>query len=378
MDDFYSYFIEFLSCCVNQIPISFNYKKYNITKLYNILKSHSLEHLLYNELKLSEIKVDDDTEKFLYKSYRNSIKKSALYDAEAETISRQFYAENIPFLFLKGSVIRKYYPEAYMRTMSDMDILIPQEQRKNAYNILIRNGYKPEVFDIGEEDVYSKPPYINIELHTSLIPCDKPWYSFFKTLEKEMLYSKENINENLYLYFIAHTAKHFKYGGIGARNVIDIFYLKKECNLDENYIDGKLKELKLFKFAKTFEAVADCWFNGKPFTHDTEKISEFIITSGTYGTVKRLMLSDKNVISGDKKSFVLKRIFPSKETLATAYPVLTDKPFLLPAIYVIRIFKAIFFKNIKLKTNINSIKNINEDDIKYMIEIYKTVGFEGD
>ena len=33
----------------------------------------------------------------------------------------------IPFVPLKGSVIRKYYPEAWMRTSSDIDVLVHKE-----------------------------------------------------------------------------------------------------------------------------------------------------------------------------------------------------------------------------------------------------------
>ena len=41
----------------------------------------------------------------------------------------------IPFLPLKGSVIRKYYPEPWMRTSCDIDLLIHKEEADNVVNL---------------------------------------------------------------------------------------------------------------------------------------------------------------------------------------------------------------------------------------------------
>ena len=38
----------------------------------------------------------------------------------------------IPFILLKGAVVRDFYPEAWMRTSSDIDVLVPRGELSHA------------------------------------------------------------------------------------------------------------------------------------------------------------------------------------------------------------------------------------------------------
>ena len=61
--------------------------------------------------------------------------KLSEYKAEYENLCSAFEKAQIPFLPLKGSVIRKYYPEAWMRTSCDIDILVHDEDVGRAKEI---------------------------------------------------------------------------------------------------------------------------------------------------------------------------------------------------------------------------------------------------
>ena len=54
-----------------------------------------------------------------------------------EEIRELFQANQIFYLPLKGSVLRKYYPEEWMRTSGDIDILIKEQDFACAKDLLI-------------------------------------------------------------------------------------------------------------------------------------------------------------------------------------------------------------------------------------------------
>ena len=53
-------------------------------------------------------------------------------------------AAKIPYIPLKGALLRAYYPEDYMRTSCDIDILIQKQNLKPAVEKLICNNYTCE------------------------------------------------------------------------------------------------------------------------------------------------------------------------------------------------------------------------------------------
>ena len=56
-------------------------------------------------------------------------------NSELETLKTAFEEEKIPFIPLKGSVIRQYYPEPWLRTSCDIDILVHEEDIERAIGL---------------------------------------------------------------------------------------------------------------------------------------------------------------------------------------------------------------------------------------------------
>lgn len=54
-----------------------------------------------------------------------------------EVISRCFEEEQIPFVLLKGATIRNLYPEPWLRTASDIDILVHEYDIDRACALLV-------------------------------------------------------------------------------------------------------------------------------------------------------------------------------------------------------------------------------------------------
>ena len=132
---------------------------------------------------------------------------------------------NISFLPLKGSVIRKYYPEPWMRTSCDIDILVREEDSEKAKSILVDdNGYSFK--GKGSHDLsFFTPSNIHVELHYDLVEdgrvnqCTKILKNIWDNvvIRNDCEHWCEMTDEMFYFYHIAHMAKHFEDGGCGRR-----------------------------------------------------------------------------------------------------------------------------------------------------------------
>ena len=114
---------------------------------------------------IKDTKISDKfKQKILMSVYRHEQQ-----NAEFETSCRIFYETQIKFVPLKGSVIRKYYPEPWMRTSCDIDILVKKEDYFNAGNYLAEKlNYKLQDYNSHDVSLYFTNN-IHIELHHSLI-----------------------------------------------------------------------------------------------------------------------------------------------------------------------------------------------------------------
>ena len=87
---------------------------------------------------------------------------------EYNTLCEILEKAQIPFLPLKGSVIRQYYSEAWMRTSCDIDILIHEEDIEKAKSILVNDyGYTDRGKGSHDVSIFS-PKGIHLELHYDL------------------------------------------------------------------------------------------------------------------------------------------------------------------------------------------------------------------
>ena len=109
---------------------------------------------------------------------------------------------------------------------------------------------------------------LHFELHDLLIKNDeqatKKQLRFFRDL---MPYVKENTLDWNYhfLFMIAHLRKHFLFSGVGIRQFMDIAVLIKDGpDLDWKWIEKKLGELEIRRFAHACYSLIEYWFGITP------------------------------------------------------------------------------------------------------------------
>lgn len=145
-------------------------ENYSVVMLQDLLKisaKHDVIHLLFFWLKQNELISKDNAgiEKYILKAVYRYERLRYEYDNLCDTLEKA----QIPFLPLKGSVIRKNYLEAWMRTSCDIDILVREGDIEKAKTLLVDEyGYK--YHGKGSHDIsLFAPANTHVELHYDLV-----------------------------------------------------------------------------------------------------------------------------------------------------------------------------------------------------------------
>lgn len=178
----------------------------------------------------------------------NDLKKQAFLNLsysvkqehEYQVISAAFENNNIDYLPLKGLVLREYYPKKYYRMMCDMDILINPKQYDITYKTMKEIGYSLE--EESDHNIAWSNNGVTVELHKKLYPnFDERFNEYFKSGWQFARccngHQYRMSDEDFYISIFVHFVRHFRSGGIGIRQFLDLWvYRKNNPFLDDDYI----------------------------------------------------------------------------------------------------------------------------------------------
>ena len=89
-----------------------------LAKLYKLSKSHDLAHLVGDALIKNDLIGNDEIKAKYQKQVMLAIYRYEKINYELNRLRSALNEAQIPFIPLKGSVLRQYYPEPWMRTSS--------------------------------------------------------------------------------------------------------------------------------------------------------------------------------------------------------------------------------------------------------------------
>lgn len=362
----------------------------DINYLIKLCKNHSMLPLLYVSLKHYCIELTPEQEAYLSKQYKNSVFIEAVQESEKKLIVDTLCENNIKCMPLKGSILKYLYPSPELRTMSDIDILFDDSKSKEVNKVLTELGYKCNKSG-GTDDEYSKPPFLNIEMHRIMVDGNfeqiADYYSnIWEVIKpvKDGSFVYEMSLEDFYVHMVAHVARHYAVGGIGIRFVFDEWiYLKHYENvLNFDYINSEFEKLNLLKFAENFKNMTLKWFNGLETTPLEEDMSKYIFDSGTHGNIVheqsvKVLLGKEGTknFKSSKFLYVWKMIFPSFKYMKARNHILKKFPILLPYFYVERLFVAVFKKKKLAVQSIKGLDQYNADRAKEIRDLHEKSGF---
>ena len=317
-----------------------------------IALEHDVLHLLALGMKQNNLLLPNDEMgigKCIFKAVYRVEKIGCEYDALCEVLEKNCIA----FLPLKGSVIRKYYPEEWMRTSCDIDVLVCEEDVDRAIKVLVDSGYTYRFKGTHNASLFA-PNNTHLELHFTLVEKGlaneasnvlKDVWSAAK-LKEGYSYFYEMTDEMFYFYHIAHMAKHFENGGCGIRPFIDLWVLDNIDCKDAEKRDKLLEEGKLLKFARTACNLSAVWFKNKEYDAVLQQMEDYILQGGRFGNNEN-RIAVKQQKSGGKFKYAVSKIFISYDTLKYHYPILQKHRWLMPAMQVRRWGKLIFCGHLK-------------------------------
>ncbi len=383
MDEIKEQLISIISNCLNgNSENSFKFDDDEITELGKFAARHDLEHFIgYG---ISKGFIDTSEEKRNY--YTNRMYSVAVrmerIDYEFNAICSLLEENSVHFIPLKGSVIKNYYPERWMRTSCDIDILVNEEDIERAISAI----NSEDRFTVGKRRYHDislvSKNKINIELHFSI----KEDMDNIDTLLKdawEYAVPKENhrfymhMTPEFFMFHIyAHTSYHFLHGGCGIRTLIDVYLLEKSFGYDKLILDGMLEKTGILFFRDELKLLSEVWFGGKVHNELTRVMQDFIFSGGVYGSLKNRL-----AINGCDKTpagYFLERVWAPYDTMKKAYPVLNKHKYLLPLCQIKRWFGFIFSNRHKARVHeiktFNSFEAEKKEKTDYMLKSLKLKG----
>ena len=333
---------------------SFKIDDNNLPFFIKLSKNHSLMALFYKVAMTTKVEIKEEYLKKLEQYYLSNMRKYVLFAKEREELFSYLELNNIPYLQLKGLVLKDYYPDEYVREFADNDIYFKGDD-KVVKKFFIDRDYEVEAFRKSNHDVYLKKPVFNFEMHRSLFGetgDNQKLVNYFENPKAGPLGHEQNElvykPEDFYIYFTAHTFKHFNVSGCGLRTLVDYYlYLKKNPNFDQKYIEKELKKIDLLDFSKKISSLAIKIFDEQELNEEEMDMLLFIASSGTYGNIENRV--SKGVKEKGRFKYFMSRVFPPYAFYKTAYPWAYKTKVLIPVAWLMRLLRVIF-KNPKKAT----------------------------
>lgn len=331
---------------------------FDLEQVQPLVKSHQIGNLVYYGAVNCGIDPNLQVMKDLFAvTYKNILIDERQRKA-LRSVMDAFDANGIHYMPLKGVLLKNMYPKTDMRIMGDGDILIKTEEYDKIRPVMEQQGFteKKET----DHELAWKNPALYLELHKRLIPSynydyaayyGDGWQLGHPTADKPYRY--EMTDEDQLVYLFTHFAKHYRDGGIGIRHMLDLYvYRKAKPDMNWRYIAGELEKLQLLAFYENVQQTLGVWFENAPENAITQSITQVIFHSGAYGDVKSHAIAEgvrhKALEGGTSKQTRINAwrytIFLPYKFMKEKYPVLKNVPVLLPVMWVVRWFQAIFTK----------------------------------
>lgn len=290
------------------------------------------------------------------------------------SVLQKFHDIGILIIVMKGLLLRNLYPQPELRSMSDVDILVREEDIEKAKSLLISIGYTyNDDHDPKEIRFYSKNNIL-IELHWRLtVPgyieksdiFEKSIWKNAKDFSLMGIPVKVLAPDDFIIHLCLHMIFHLSNSGFGLRMLCDLVLLveAERNSVDWVEFNDKIKLIDIKKFIQAIFIVCNRLFNMElpPIPYEIEEndlfIDAFIKDIFSSGHNKEEKLERKNINelikhSNDNKEYfknklilILKIVFPTRKGLAKNYLYLYKYPFLYPVAWGHHLYKSVFKKN---------------------------------
>ena len=348
--------------------------------LFKFSKRHDLAHLIGDALAQNGLLPDGTEAKKRFLQERTmAVYRYEQQQYELEQICGVLEKAEVPFLPLKGSVIRQYYPEAWMRTSCDIDVLVREEDLAKAIRAL-KETLSYEEKGRGSHDVnLFAPSGVHLELHFSLVESDDRWKGILQDVwtnkQGGWQYRYLMTNEMLYFYHIVHMAIHMRTGGCGIKPFVDLQLLQEKMQTSRAELDTLLTQGGLTSFENEAVRLSNAWLKGEEVSETGAALQQYVLYGGVYGTIEN-RVAVAQVKTGGKSAYLFSRIFVGYRELSIKYPSLKKCKILFPFYQVYRWFDLLINKKSRqyTKATIQQTQNTTSERLETTEKLFQKIG----
>lgn len=271
----------------------------------------------------------------------------------------------IPFLPMKGTVLRRYHRVPQLRTMGDIDLVIYPEDRRRSHEVMLALGFRCEVDNHAvwrytrDVVIYEVHDHMMYEPLTNQIDYRSYFDCVWDHTSPDGDSSRWEVDEDFhFLYLITHTAKHIVNKGSGFRSFLDMAFFVQQAGarMDWKAISDQLERLSLLEFARTCFALCERWFGvSMPIVSQElderffEEATRKVFRDGLFGleneenqtgvsakTIRRSKLPYWLTVIG----MTWRKLFPPYQDMQLIpwYSFVDGRPWLMPAAWLYRFF----------------------------------------
>lgn len=378
--------IKMLNAGIRNIPFTIDCDcNVNFMDLVLEAQKQRVIALIYRPLLQASNKVRVSEE--LLKYLRETVLKEAFvlesqYTMFGEVLQKLTHY-NIPIVALKGLVLRDFYPDKWMRYMSDFDLLVRESDMSQIDSILKKFGYISRHDDF-EESQYEHRILPKLDIHTQLVSpliefdesfrfTDEAWHRTEPIVISGVEVRKLRPIDNL-IFLIMHMANHALIGGIDLRQLCDMVLFVEEYfeKIDWREFLESVKSMNILDFTTSLFLVCKTLFNLKTpeilsicNAVDDDVITELLddmFSSGAYHFSSNeriaanllLLYSANKPVDTNQKWFskFISAVFPKAEMMGRKYSYARMYKILLPVAWIHRIIYCIFRRDYKTSEKI--------------------------
>ncbi len=387
----HKYFLLLMQSVINSTDIPEPTEPVDWGVIADFAVRHSLVPMLWYAIEKipSDRKPQHSSFPYLKQIYHEQIITDINLTTETDRILSAFNKSGIRAIPVKGILTKDLYPQPFLRTMTDVDILCLDSDRKRINDFFLSEGYNKE--NTGEKDIsYRKDKILHYEIHTSLLESKSPAYEYFLNVWDRVAFQEDYCIaklslEDSYIYMLEHLAHHLETGGAGVRMLMDVYlFLKRHSTfLDREYTTKVFSDILLDDFEKQIIRICENWLSGNEAPDVCSDLSQFIFNSGTYGKAEAVFLAESIRNNSDtqlkaKKQGIAKiitKIFPSPKFMRRSYNAVDKVPFLYPFFVPVYWFNRLFVKKNVKTTNINKYFTSSDSEEAIRLKaVYESLG----
>jgi len=327
--------------------------------------------------------------------------------SELKYVLREAESRGIQLVLFKGVTLAALYPEPYMRSSNDVDLLVSEEQRNAAERLLVELGFKKrEEISKAHVPVYvvdDGSRYLKIELHDRLwedyegkqadilreMQLDNPQ----TLIEQEacgLTVTTLGHTEHL-IYQIFHIAKHFFFEGISLRYLVDIMLFIESYKEAIDFARVR-KEITKLHYERFYEAILKICYeylgmkvvipdiNVESIEVNEQLLKDILERGKLDGAVKKWetinFLSQYFMRTSVTKSSNFqqrrKQIFPFPSELNDRYSYAKKCPLLLPVAWIHRVIYMISYSYHCKKNDMKTSETIGK--AQYRLDLMRNLG----